>query len=293
MVTTPFIAGDGPPVSVGRGDGARGDHDVVGGPGAAVGLDAGAGDPPCGLAEPDPVAERRGQLSGQRGHPVRGQRGHAASEHPGQQQGVAVGRAPVVLEHDARQEPVDHPSEQPVDAGSVERRTTVDIRVAVEHLGQLTTGARAEQWSDPSDEGRDLGRTTAGDPQGGGEQARAPQRVGEDVQPVVGPRGDPGPEGLEPQRVDVDPASYGRVGGVEDLEAAVGEEAVDAVGADPATDLVGGLEDHDVPAGLQQHLCTPQTGQARTHDHDVGSHAATLASHAMRPVSLSWRSSAP
>ena len=93
---------------------------------------------------------------------------------------------------------------------------------------------------------------------------------------VLAARGHSRPERLEGERVDVHPAAYGGVGRVEQLEAVVDEEAVDSVGADAAADAVRGLEDHDVSTRVCQRLGAPQAGQAGTHDHHVGSHAARL-----------------
>ena len=104
------------------------------------------------------------------------------------------------------------------------------------------------------------------------------QRVAEHRQTVLGAGSDAGPEGLQPEGVDVHPAAYGGVGGVEQLEAAVDEEAVDAVGADPTADHVGSLQHDDVAPGLGQRLRAAQAGQPGTHDHHVCVHASTLVS---------------
>ena len=86
---------------------------------------------------------------------------------------------------------------------------------------------------------------------------------------ILGACGDAGPEGLQPEGVDVHPASYGRVGGVQQLEAAVDEEAVDPLGADASADHVGGLEHHDIAAGVDQSLGAAQPGKTCSDDHHV------------------------
>ena len=77
-------------------------------------------------------------------------------------------------------------------------------------------------------------------------------RVGEDG--VVAVRGDDeaGIEGHQVERLKVDEPAQRRVGGVEQLEAAVEEELVDRVGADPTAHAVGCLEHDDVVSGCVQ-----------------------------------------
>ena len=86
----------------------------------------------------------------------------------------------------------------------------------------------------------------------------------------------PGAEALEPERVDVDPAADGGIGGVEQLEAAVDQEPVDAVGPDAAADGVTRLEHEHLVPGLAHHLRAAQPGQPSPDDQHVCVHAATL-----------------
>ena len=91
-------------------------------------------------------------------------------------------------------------------------------------------------------------------------------------------RGHSRPEGLQPECLDVDPAAYRRIGGVQHLEATVHQEAVDAVGADPAARGVTGLQHQDVETRLGQHAGAPEAGQPCPHHDDLGVHRSNLAS---------------
>ena len=100
----------------------------------------------------------------------------------------------------------------------------------------------------------------------------------EDGEVGLGAGGDSCPEGLQAQGVDVHPAAYGGVGGIEQLESSVDEEAVDPLGADPTAHGVGGLEHRDVTTRIAQRLRTAQPGQPRSHDDHVCVHMTTLES---------------
>ena len=248
--------------------------------------DRGARDRAHALAEPHPVTERRGQLLGQRLHPPGREGGHAAHEHPGEQQRVAVGRAAVVLQQHAGEEAVHDPAQQAVDARGVQRRTTVDVgarargpRPARDRGAGAAAGRPSARARRPPGAAVPTARSVRGT------SAGLAQRVPQHAQALLGPRRDAGAEGLQGEGVDVDPAAYGRVGGVEQLEAAVDEEAVDPLGADPPAHRVGGLEHDHVPAGLDQRLRAPQPGEPGSHDHHVGSTPPTLgeAANALRP----------
>ena len=102
--------------------------------------------------------------------------------------------------------------------------------------------------------------------------------MSEDGQAGLGAGGDACAERLQAEGVDVHPASYGGVRGVEQLESAIDEEAVDPLGADPAADLVRRLEHRDVTTRLGQRLGAAQPGQPRSHDDHVCVHVTTLES---------------
>ncbi len=108
------------------------------------------------------------------------------------------------------------------------------------------------------------------------QQAGSAHRVPQDRRAGLGDGRDAGPESLQAQGADVDPAAYGGVGRVEELEAAVDEEAVDPVGADPAADGVRRLQHDHLVAGLVQDPRTAQSRQPGSHHQHVGVHAATL-----------------
>ena len=180
--------------------------------------------------------------------PSPGQRRDPRHEHPGEQEGEAVGGAAVVLEQDPGEEPVDHASQQPVDAGPVQRRTPIE---SARRSSTSTSSRRVAvaAVAPPSVRARRPPGAVVLSPEGGRDECGVAKRVAEHVQAGLGACGDPGPERLEAEGVDVDPAAYGWVGGVEQLEAAVDEEPVDAVGADAAADPVRRLEDHHVATG--------------------------------------------
>ena len=85
---------------------------------------------------------------------------------------------------------------------------------------------------------------------------------------AVDPHAGAGEEPAQLERVQIE-VGRPRVAGVQDLEAAVDEEAVDPVGRQPAPDVAGGLEHVDVAARGGQPGGRRQTGQARTDHHDL------------------------
>jgi hypothetical protein len=95
------------------------------------------------LPEAEPRLQWPGHLVGQRLHARSRQRRDSAREHPGQQQHEAVGRASVVLQQDAGQEPVEHAAHDPVHAVSVERGGPVDIVARCHQVRQRGPATRA------------------------------------------------------------------------------------------------------------------------------------------------------
>ena len=92
--------------------------------------------------------------------------------------------------------------------------------------------------------------------------------------------GDTRVEGADLEGIEVDQPAQRRVGRVDDLKAAVAQEAVHEVGAHAAAHLVGGLHDDDRQSGALQGAGAGQTRQPGTHDQRVGvavPHRAVLA----------------
>ena len=79
---------------------------------------------------------------------------------------------------------------------------------------------------------------------------------------------DAGAERPEVELIEVHDATEGRIGRVDELEAAVAAEAVDLVGPHPSADRVGRLQHDDLETGGGQPLGTGQPGQSGPHDDD-------------------------
>ena len=134
----------------------------------------------------------------------------------------------------------------------------------------------SQQGRCPPRERRHLGRAAGDRADRAWQQRRLARRVAEHLQAGLGASGDAGPERLEPEGLDVDPPAHRGVRRVEQLEAAVDEEAVDPLGPDPPADGVSGLEHHDVAPGGDERLGAPQPREPGTHDHHVCLHTLTL-----------------
>ncbi len=220
-----------------------------------------------GAAEPHPLAEGAGDLAGQLAHaPGRHGRG-AEDEHPHEQAREVGRRRPVAVHQHPGEERVEHLGAQRAgDAGLVEG-------VREGRVGSPGHGLRVgEGPGRPAGQTGELARVEVAAAQGAAQQARLADGVGHDPQPVGATDEHARAEGLEIERVDVDPAGDGGVGGVEHLEAAVAAEAVDDVGAHAPPDLVAGLEHEHLAAELDEPARAPQAGQPCPHDDDVSVH---------------------
>ena len=238
------------------------------------------------LAQEDPVPERRRELLGQGLHPGCRQRRHPAGEHPREQQRISIRSAAVVLQQDAGEEPVDDPSQQTVHAGAVKRGGAIDVVTPGQHVRQRGASTRSGQGRSPPQHGGHLAGPAQRRTNRLREQSWSPQRVPQHDGAGLGHGGDPRPEALEPERADVHPALDGRIGRVEELEAAVDEESVHAIGADPTPDGIGLLEHEDVVPRLVERPCAAQTRHPSSYDQHVGIHAPRLVPRHQRVVAL-------
>ena len=79
-----------------------------------------------------------------------------------------------------------------------------------------------------------------------------------------------GVEGSQIKLPNIDHLLQGRIGRIDQLEAAVASIAVDDVGAHSAAYRIRCFEYHDIDAGAGQPLSASQASQSRADDDDVG-----------------------
>ncbi len=162
----------------------------------------------------------------------------------------------------------DHlPAQRPGEAGRVEGGVPAHVRRALEAADRDQDGPRHQ----PGQAEHVAGGEQPGAQQGR-ERVRAADRVGQQRPGRRGAPGHhhPGAERLQPQGVHVDDPRQGRVGGVEELEAAVHEDAVDGVRADPAAHAVVGLEDQHVQAAAHELAGAGEPREPGPDHHHVG-----------------------
>lgn len=96
------------------------------------------------------------------------------------------------------------------------------------------------------------------------------ERVGDGVELAIVEDSGAGVELLEVEGLIIEELLGFRVGGDEDLEAAVEEEAVDNVGADASSDGVGGFQEEEGDVLGVQVGGGGESGEARADDDDSG-----------------------
>ena len=233
--------------------------------------------------------EPLGQLRGQRLHATCGQRRTAVEEGPDQQARHPGVAGPGPLQEHAGQEGLQDAAQVPMGTHVVEglreraRRGVAGVRS--QPGGQAAVGG-TQQRAHPAQQAGQLAWTPQRRRAAGREEPGLAPRVAEVHGAVVGRGPHPGRERGQPERGDVDPAAYGGVGGVEQLEAVVDQVAVDLVGAHAAADPVGPVEHEHRQPGLLQASGAAQAGEPGAHHHDV-----VLAHRGHRPRRRRWPSS--
>ncbi len=261
----------------GRLDRTGGHHHVLAPQRPTVGRDheavTGAGDVAHRGVQADARPQGRGQLRRERLHARGGQAGIAGDEGGGQQPGEGGRGGTGVVEEDPGEEALEHATQRARQPGGVQGRGEGGVGSRGDRV-EVTASGPVQQRSQPAQQPREVAQVAADAAQGPSEQSRRAQRVSESQQTLLGQGCHACLEGAESQCVGVDPAAYGGIGRVEQLEAAVDLEPVDAIGADAATHVVSGLDDQHLASGADQLGRAAQSGQAGTHDDDVGIHGA-------------------
>ena len=273
------VHGDGRPAGEpGRLHSLGGDHHVACGQHTALRVDAG----PARRGRADRldrhsgphVRQAVGELLGEPTHPALGQCRAAEREGAQQQAHEVGGGGPVGIDHHAGDEAVEDPAQ--VSAHPEVVKSGRHRRVASGH-GDLGTGEHGRQPPAQPPQVAEVQQPAAQRVDG---EPRRTARVTDHAQPPIPvparAHQHAGVEGGQGQRVDVHPASDGRVGRVEHLETTVDDEAVDVLAGDPAPHVVLGLQQDHLATGLLEPSRAPEPGKAGPHHDDVGVHDSTL-----------------
>ena len=210
-----------------------------------------------------PAGRLAASSSGSREIPVDGTAGEPSrKERISSRAKVAdVGALPVG-EH-PRQEGVEHRRPQlSRDAGPVQGLGQAEIR------GREQPPYREQAGQRPADERHALAEGPDRAAQRGGQQPGESAGSARTERPSTPRDDDAGAERPEVELIEVHDATEGRIGGVDELEAAIAAEAVDLVGPHPSADRVGRLQHDDLETGGGQPLGTRQPGQSGPHDDD-------------------------
>jgi hypothetical protein len=206
-----------------------------------------------------------GELVADRLDARRGQADRAADEAAPEQVEVAAGGRQLRLEQDSGEEGAEEPLHRGVaHAGGPQRLRRAALGAPQEGRHGAVGGTQRERG-----ECRLLpdGAERRGHRVEGGRGVSA--WIGHPVDAVADPDHRPGGEPAQVERVEIE-IGRPRVAGVEDLEAAVDDEAVDAIGGQPPAGVLTRLDDVDVAPGLPESPRGGQTRESRAHHDDFG-----------------------